>query len=471
MSKICHILLLYYYRKKLTKEGFSVEEFTNEKTDTAPVQTNTAIILEPGTNSFTTDFTQKENQKDYKTNKKTWSTGKVIAICLVFSIISSLLSTGLFALFNNSNNPKNSINATPFEYNNDNNDNKNNNNNPPADNVTINVENVTSPATAVAKKVAPSIAGIRVTTITNYGPYGNYESSGDGSGVIYTQDGYIITNYHVIKEMVTSSGEKNPNSTLTVYLNQDASEKYEGVVVGYDQSADLAVIKINASGLTAIEIGDSDAINVGDIAIAIGNPGGLDFMGSTSQGIISGLNRSVQTEDSYEDLSLIQTDAAINPGNSGGALCDINGKLIGINSVKLVETGYEGMGFAIPSNNVVNICDNIIKNGNTTSVYLGLEFNENFTAEILEKQGYPGGIVVSSIAKDSPAERAGFETDDILVSFNGEDIKSTRDLITAKKQCQSGETVYAKVYRLTLERYGFTQKWVGSYIDLSITFE
>jgi serine protease Do len=442
-----------------------VEEFTNEKVDTAPVQTNTAVILEPGNTSFPPDVTQKENPKEHKTSKKTWSTGKVIAICLVFSIVSSLLSAGLFALYNNPGKPKNDIYATPIEHNRETDDNK------PVDNVTINVENVSSPATAVAKKVTPSIAGIRVTTITNYGPYGNYESSGDGSGVIYTQDGYIITNYHVIKEMVTSSGEKNPNSTLTVYLNQDASEKYEGVVVGYDQGADLAVIKISASGLTAIEIGDSDAINVGDIAIAIGNPGGLDFMGSTSQGIISGLNRSVQTEGSYEDLSLIQTDAAINPGNSGGALCDINGKLIGINSVKLVETGYESMGFAIPSNNVVKICDNIIKSGNSSSVYLGLEFNEKFTAEILEKQGYPGGIVVSSIAHDSPAEKAGFETDDILVSFNGKDIKSTQDLIAAKKQCQAGETVYAKVYRLTLERYGFTQKWVGSYIDLSITLE
>ena len=439
-----------------------MEEFTNEKVDTAPVQTNTAVILEPGNTSFPPDVTQKENPKEHKTSKKTWSTGKVIAICLVFSIVSSLLSAGLFALYNNPGKPKNDIYATPIEHNRETDDNK------PVDNVTINVENVSSPATAVAKKVTPSIAGIRVTKITNYGPYGNYESSGDGSGVIYTQDGYIITNYHVIKEMVTSSGEKNPNSTLTVYLNQ---EKYEGVVVGYDQGADLAVIKISASGLTAIEIGDSDAINVGDIAIAIGNPGGLDFMGSTSQGIISGLNRSVQTEGSYEDLSLIQTDAAINPGNSGGALCDINGKLIGINSVKLVETGYESMGFAIPSNNVVKICDNIIKSGNSSSVYLGLEFNEKFTAEILEKQGYPGGIVVSSIAHDSPAEKAGFETDDILVSFNGKDIKSTQDLIAAKKQCQAGETVYAKVYRLTLERYGFTQKWVGSYIDLSITLE
>ena len=233
----------------------------------------------------------------------------------------------------------------------------------------------------------------------------------------------------------------------------------------------MAVIKINAQNLPKIEIGNSDEINVGDIAIAIGNPGGLDFMGSTSQGIISGLNRNIQTENSYEDLSLIQTDAAINPGNSGGALCDKNGMLIGINSVKLVETGYESMGFAIPSNDVVKICNDIINNGISSNVYLGLEFNENFTAERLEQYGYPAGIVVSYIAENSPAHKAGFDTDDILVSFNGKDIKTTSDLINAKKQCKPGDTVYAKVYRLTLERYGFTQKWVGSYVDLSITFE
>ena len=411
---------------------------------------------------------------DKQENKKQWSTVKVIALCLVCSLLSAAVSTGVFAISQNKNNNSN-FEYYPIDYSDDNTTEDKENNSTgeniagTSQDVTINVENVSSPATAVAKKVSPSIVGIRVTTVTNYGPYGNYESSGEGSGVIYTNDGYIITNYHVIEEMVTSSGENNPNSTLTVYLNQDTSESYEAKVIGYKQSADLAVIKIETTGLTAVEIGNSDNINVGDIAIAIGNPGGLDFMGSISQGIISGLDRSLQSEDSYENLALIQTDAAINPGNSGGALCDKNGKLIGINSVKLVETGYESMGFAIPSNDVVRICNDIIQNGNSTSVYLG--FNENFTAESLERQGYPGGIVVSSISKDSPAFVAGFETDDILVSFNNQEIRNTGDLILAKKQCKPGDTVNAKVYRLTLERYGFSQKWVGNYIDIVITFD
>ena len=415
-------------------------------------------------------------KNDKHKNKKQWSTVKVIALCLVCSLLSAAVSAGVFSLSQKSkNNNDDDFEYRPGNYTNssgnDNDKNDDNNGNNTVQDITINVENVSSPATAVAKKVSPSIAGIRVTTITNYGPYGDYESSGEGSGVIYTNDGYIITNYHVIEEMVTSSGENNPNSTLTVYLNQDTSKGYEAKVIGYEQSADLAVIKITATGLTAVEIGDSDSISVGDIAIAIGNPGGLDFMGSISQGIISGLDRNLQSEGSYENLSLIQTDAAINPGNSGGALCDKNGKLIGINSVKLVETGYESMGFAIPSKDVVRICDDIIQNGNSTSIYLGLEFDQSFTAEQLERQGYPGGIVVSSVSTDSPAEIAGFEVDDILVNFNGQDIKTIDDLILAKKQCKTGETVNAKVYRLTLEWYGFSRKWVGNYVDITITFD
>ena len=479
-------LILYNVQRK---EGMHVMQDYDNVNDTLntsdkPVTPTTAVILQPGCCDKAKSANIQEPQEHSK-GKKQLSFGKMLAACLVCSILSAFLSTGIFAFVKDSKDRKNSaVKSTPSDYgqdiNNENDDkdedgnssdNNTENDNSVEGSVSINVETVTSPATAVAKKVSPSIVGIRVTTVTNYGPYGNYESSGEGSGVIYTANGYIITNYHVIKAMMTTSGENNPNSSMTVFLYQDTSNEYKGSVVGYDQGADLAVIKINATGLPAIEIGNSDSVSVGDIAIAIGNPGGLEFMGSTSQGIISGLNRTIQTEDSYEDLQLIQTDAAINPGNSGGALCDVNGKLIGINSVKLVETGYESMGFAIPSNDVVRICNDIIENGFTASIYLGLEFNERLTAEALEKQGYPGGIVVSSVASSSPADVAGFEEDDILTVFNGKEIKTTADLIEARKNCKPGDTVHAKVYRLTLEWYGFTQRWVGSYVDLVITFE
>ena len=446
----------FYHNENTTETQKGKESFTQSST----------VILSP---------TEKEIPPiPPKNNRPPLRARVIVVLCIVCSLLGGLVSTGSYALYQHYKSSDKDLETTPINPSVNNpetlNTSTSSKNNSSGD-VTINVENVTSPATAVAKKVSPSIVGIRVTTVTNYGPYGDYESSGEGSGIVYTSDGYIITNYHVVKNMLTSSGEKNPNSTLTVYLNQDTSKEYTGTVIGYDQSADLAVIKINATALTPIEIGDSDSINVGDIAIAIGNPGGLDYMGSTSQGIISGLNRMIQTEGSYENLKLIQTDAAINPGNSGGALCDVNGKLIGVNSVKLVQTGYEGMGFAIPVNDAVKICDDIIQNGSSSGVYLGLEFNENFTAAVLQKQGYPVGIVVSDVASNSPAEAAGFETDDILTSFNGSEITSTADLINAKKSCKSGDTVYAKVYRLSLERNGFIQKWVGNYVDLTITFE
>lgn len=413
-----------------------------------------------------------------KRKRTSFSGSAVIAICLVCCILTSVISVTTMSLLGKYNTGIKSTPSTNSNLLNNKNEKENDgvasnptdNNSSNQENITINVDNTNSPATAVAIKVSPSIVGIQVTTITNYGPYGNYESSGEGSGVIYTDDGYIITNYHVISNMLTSSGEKNPNSTLTVYLDQDTSNEISGEVIGYDQSADLAVIKINKTGLTEVEIGDSSQLKLGDTAIALGNPGGLEFMGSITQGIISGLDRIIQTEDSYENLTLIQTDAAINPGNSGGALCNTKGELIGINSVKLVETGYESMGFAIPSNDVVKICDSIIQNGNENIVYLGLEFDSRFTAELLESQGYPTGLVVSDIATDSPAKNAGFETDDILVSFNGVEIKSLSDLTNAKKDCSPGDVVYAKVYRLTPEYYGFSTRWVGKYVNLAIHF-
>lgn len=336
-------------------------------------------------------------------------------------------------------------------------------------NITINADSVVAPATAVAVKVLPSIVGIRVTTKISSGRYGTYETSGEGSGVIYTTNGYIITNYHVVEMMVTSSGEPNPNSSMKVYLCQDTEQAYDASLIGYDISSDLAVIKIQQENLCAVELGDSDEILVGDIAIALGNPGGLEFMGSVSQGIISGLNRVITVEETYENITLIQTDAAINPGNSGGALVDAEGKLIGINSVKIVEDGYEGMGFALPVNDVIEICNDIIQNGNTNTAYLGLEFNTSYTPEYLEAYGYPVGLVISSVAQNSPAEIAGFETEDILTSFGGAKIESTTDLINEKAKYKSGDTVVITVYRLTLVGSGWNRQWVGNYIDLTVT--
>ena len=183
--------------------------------------------------------------------------------------------------------------------------------------VNINVENVDENlAVAVAKKVTPSVVGIRTTTkIANF--FGGVEeSSGEGSGVIYKSDGYIITNYHVISDAI----DYGSNAKILVYIGDDTENGYNASVVGYNISCDLAVIKINGKNLPAIDWGDSSKLKVGQTVVAVGNPGGLEFMGSVTMGIVSGLNRVVSDAYDSATVQLIQTDAAINPGNAGGAL-------------------------------------------------------------------------------------------------------------------------------------------------------
>ena len=216
-------------------------------------------------------------------------------------------------------------------------------------NVNINIdETAESVVEAVAKKVTPSVVGIRTTTsVTNFFG-GSSESTGEGSGVVYSSDGYIITNYHVVSGAISNKS----GSKIEVFVDSLDSDSYEASAVGYNINTDLAVLKINASGLTAAEFADSSDLKVGQYVITVGNPGGLEFMDSVTYGVISGLNRVVSSDS---DVKLIQTDAAINPGNSGGALVNVKGQLVGINSSKIVSEEFEGMGFAIPSNTVDEI--------------------------------------------------------------------------------------------------------------------
>lgn len=307
-------------------------------------------------------------------------------------------------------------------------------------NITVD-ETVNSSIEAVAKKAGPSIVGIRTTAAVMNFFGGSSEATGEGSGIIYRADGYIITNYHVIQSAVESS-----NAKVEVFLPEDVKTAITAKVIDYNIASDLAVVKIEKTGLNAIEFADSDKLKVGQYAIAIGNPGGLEFIGSVSSGVISGLNRSVSV-DSGTSMSLIQTDAAINPGNSGGALVDINGKLIGVNSVKLVSTGYEGMGFAIPSNTVKEICDKMISNQNKPAPYIGIEISRNYTSAQLKALGYPAGAVVISVTEGGPADESDIKRGDIITEFNGVAISGYTDLENAISQCNPGETVTVKIFR------------------------
>lgn len=321
-------------------------------------------------------------------------------------------------------------------------------------NVNINIdEPVESVVEAVAIKVTPSVVGIRTTAsvIRFFG--GSSEATGEGSGVIYTSDGYIITNYHVIESALSSN-----NSKIEVFLGKDVnSDVYPATVVGYNISADLAVVKINAKGITPIELANDSELRVGQYVITVGNPGGLEFMDSVTYGVISGLNRVVSANS---EVSLIQTDAAINPGNSGGALVNTKGQLIGINSSKIVSEEFEGMGFAIPVNKVKEVCDSIIARENDPEPYIGITVSEKYTAQVLEFYGYPAGAVVSSVAQGSPAAKAGIARGDIITEFKGVTIKEYTMLIGKVNECKPGETVSIKIYRNG--RYYTTSITVGS---------
>lgn len=296
-------------------------------------------------------------------------------------------------------------------------------------------------AEAVAQKAGPSVVGIVVTSSVNYYFFGESDTSSEGSGIVYSADGHILTNYHVIETAVEGNGK------VSVYLPSDSTTALDATVVGYDISCDLAVVKVDKTDLTPIELGDSDSLKVGQTAIAIGNPGGMEFMGSVSMGIISGLDRTLQLENSSTEINLIQTDAAINPGNSGGALTDIEGKLIGINSAKMASTNFEGMGFAIPVNDAVEIADRIIKNVDAPKPYLGVEISTYYNSSTLKMMGYPEGVVVSSVTEGSPADEAGIIRSDVITHINDTEVTSYTQFNSEKSKYAPGDTIKLTIYR------------------------
>ena len=299
-------------------------------------------------------------------------------------------------------------------------------------------------AIKVSSEVSPAVVFIsnirNVRTLMSYyglddrGPIEAVAST--GSGVIYSADGYIITNNHVV-----AGAEK---ISVTLY-NGDS---YIAEVVGRDARTDLAVIKIDPDEkLTVAKFGDSDKLVVGETAIAIGNPRGENFANSVTQGIISGLNRSVTTNEG-KVLKVVQTDAAINPGNSGGALCNAAGEVIGINTVKITITGYEGMGFAIPSNDVLSICRELMENGKIARPALGVNAMANITPQIsyYNDLSVDYGVLISPNAGGG-AERAGLKAYDIIVAINGEDIKTYAELQDVVSGYNIGDTVKVTVIR------------------------
>ncbi len=297
----------------------------------------------------------------------------------------------------------------------------------------------------IAKKVGPSIVGIKMSVPSNRQSsfFGNGSSTSDseGSGIIISEDGYIMTNYHVVQYADPKSGANN--TTLTVYLPDKREAK--ATFVGGDSDNDLAVVKINLADLPVAELGDSSEIEVGDPAVAIGNPLGMEFAGSVTYGVISALNRQLNTGDN--SMNLIQTDAAINPGNSGGALVNSKGQVIGINSAKISESGVEGLGFAIPMNTAKPIIDQLRAYGYVKGKpLLGIQAQE-VTEQISQMYGFPVGVYIYEVTPGGAAANAGLKKGDILTKLDGTAIKSMSDIDTVKKKHKAGDTVEAVVSR------------------------
>lgn len=293
---------------------------------------------------------------------------------------------------------------------------------------------------SVVEQCANSVVEIQTESVTNgSNPFQQYVSSGAGSGVILTQDGYIVTNHHVIEDA----------NSITVRTR--SGDEYNASLVGSDEQSDLAVLKIDATGLTPAVLGDSTTLEVGDLAIAIGNPLG-ELGGSVTSGIISALDREMTIDG--QTMTLLQTDASVNPGNSGGGLFNANGDLIGIVNAKSSGENVEGIGFAIPISTATDIIDELIANGEVTSrPTLGVSLynvEDEMTASQLGVDST--GVYIVQIVDGGAADNAGLRSGDRIVSVDGSEVSSASDVRAALNKHKIGESI-----SITVERNGQTQ--------------
>ena len=321
----------------------------------------------------------------------------------------------------------------------------------------------------IYQKVYPSIVGIRITFASQGYRFGGimmpgYEQSGEGSGIIIHEDGYIMTNHHVVSVVIDNNTRGQiSDAKIEVFLPDDSTTAYPATVIGYDQSTDLCVLKIDKTGLKAAELGDSDKLVVGEFAVAIGNPGGMEYMSSVTYGVISGLNRSIRTEG-YRNIRLIQTDAAINPGNSGGALINKSGQIVGVNSIKIADSSYEGLGFAIPINDAVRICEDLLNYTYVTGrPYIGITAYSQYTEQMAKQYNMPEGVYVYEVDDNGPS-RSIISKNDIIVRFANVDTPNFDALETEKNKHKPGDKVTIRVYR----DWSTNDYTSGKYVDLEI---
>lgn len=391
---------------------FDNEEYINEQSFIL-VNTNeeeTEQRSEPQTNYV-------PERKEKKRKSFRGSLFSYVALALICSIVGGLASTFLAPiLFNN-------VNTASKEY------------TPQA--ITINTNDDVSTVSAVAKKAMSSVVGITTIETQDLLWFGQRDVPGVGSGVIVDSDGYILTNSHVV-------ANGNAKDIKVLFENGD---KVQGSVLWNDATLDLAIVKVDVTGLPVAVLGDSDDLEVGEIAIAIGNPLGLEFQRSVTSGIISGLHRSIQVDQTTVIDDLIQTDASINPGNSGGPLLNRNGEVIGINTAKMKSA--EGLGFSIPINQAKAIVEEVIKKGSYKTVYMGITGMsvEEFEGRVGVKLSVDSGLVILTVEQGSPADKAGLYNGDIITKIDNIQIDSLSQLKKALYKYKQGDKASLSVIR------------------------
>ena len=313
----------------------------------------------------------------------------------------------------------------------------------------VSLKNYSDTAVYAANKILPSIVGIQVEYTVN-SQFSFFSSrtissnaTASGSGIIISDDGYILTNNHIVSTSSTDSYyQVSEANKVTVTLYNDETE-YEAKIIGKDEQTDLAVIKIEKDGLSKAEFADSDSIKVGEFAMAVGNP--LGMQSSITCGVISAINREV-TDSEGKKFKLIQTDAAINSGNSGGALVNSEGKVIGINTLKLSGTGIEGMGFSIPINSTQDITSQLIQYSKVKRPYIGIS-GIDLDEKTAKTYNLVIGVYVKNVEEFSSAEKAGIKIGDVIIEAEGKKITTMDELNEIKSQHQIGDEMKLKVSR------------------------
>ena len=320
----------------------------------------------------------------------------------------------------------------------------------------VNLTNYSDTTVYAANKILPSIVGIEIQyTVTSsffmFGGQSTSTATASGSGIIISEDGYILTNNHVVDTTSNSSSsysyyELSKATSVKVKLYEN-DKTYDAKIVGQDSKTDLAVLKIEAKGLTAAEFANSDEVKIGEFAMAVGNPLGLGS--SITCGVISAVNREVSSDGTT--YKCIQTDAAINSGNSGGALVNAEGKVIGVNTLKLSGTGVEGIGFAIPINSTVDITKDLIEHNKVLRPYIGLS-TIDLTEDLAKDNNLVVGVYVKSVDDFSAGEKAGIKPRDVIIKADGKEVKTNAELNQIRDTHKIGDEMTLTIYRNGTEK-------------------